>query len=111
MLNVKATPCEKSKAIVLVGEGHFGFSNKFADDLEEAKPDAFDLFFELVKGAVGLHLLSIAVELHLIPMYSPRKSNPKRWYRFLKFCKKDGRIKVYRKNNKMVYEVPTYFEE
>lgn len=64
MLNVKATPCEKSKAIVLVGEGHFGFSNKFADDLEEAKPDAFDLFFELVKGAVGLHLLS---------MYSHRK--------------------------------------
>lgn len=106
MLNVKATPCEKSKAIVLVGKGHFGFSNKFADDLEEAKPDAFDLFFglikELIKGAAGLHLLS---------MYSYRKSNPKRWYRFLKFCKKDGRIKVYRKNNKMVYEVPTYFEE
>ena len=24
---------------------------------------------------------------------------------------KDGRIKVYRENNKMVYEVPTYFEE
>lgn len=85
MLNVKATPCEKSKAIVLVGKGHFGF-----------------LFFELIKGAAGLHLLS---------MYSYRKSNPKRWYRFLKFCKKDGRIKVYRKNNKMVYEVPTYFEE
>lgn len=82
MLNVKATPCEKSKAIVLVGKGHFGFSNKFADDLEEAKPDAFDLFFELIKGAAGLHLLS---------MYSYRKSNPKRWYRFLKFCKKDGR--------------------
>jgi|GEM_PF-1195384 len=107
MLNVKATPCEKSKAIVLVGKGHFGFinigfSNKFADDLKEAKPDAFDLFFELIKGAAGLHLLS---------MYSYRKSNPKRWYRFLKFCKKDGRIKVYRKNNKMVYEVPTYFEE
>lgn len=78
MLNVKATPCEKSKAIVLVGKGHFGFSNKFADDLEEAKPDAFDLFFELIKGAAGLHLLS---------MYS------------------------YRKSNKMVYEVPTYFEE
>jgi hypothetical protein len=96
MLNVKATPCEKSKAIVL-SKGHFGF-NKFADDLEEAKPDAFDLFFELIKGADGLHLLS---------MYSYRKSNPKRWYRFLKFCKKDGRIKVYRKNNKMVYEVPT----
>ena len=49
MLNVKATPCEKSKAIVLVGEGRLGFSNKFMDDLEEAKPDAFDLFFELVK--------------------------------------------------------------
>ena len=77
MLNVKATPCEKSKAIVLVGEGYFGYSNKFADDLEEAKPDAFDLFFELIKGAVGLHFIS---------MYSHRKSNPKRWYRFLKFC-------------------------
>ena len=102
MLNVKATPCEKSKAIVLVGEGRLGFSNKFADDLEEAKPDAFDLFFELVKRASGLHLIS---------MYSYRRSNPKRWYRFLKFCKKDGRIKVYRENNKMVYEVPTYFEE
>ena len=71
MLNVKATPCEKSKAIVL-------------------------------ERAAGLHLISI---------YSYRRSNPKRWYRFLKFCKKDGRIKVYRKNNKMVYEVPTYFEE
>lgn len=23
----------------------------------------------------------------------------------------NGRIKVYRENNKMVYEVPTYFEE
>ena len=103
MLNVKATLCEKSKALVLVGQGHFGLSNKFMDDLEEAKPDSFDLFFELIKGAAGLHLLS---------MYSYRKSNPKRWYRFLKFCKKDGRIKkVYRKNNKMVYEVPTYFEE
>lgn len=102
MLNVKATPCEKSKAIVLVGEGRLGVSNKFIDDLEEAKPDAFDLFFELIKGAAGLHLLSIRIH---------RKSNPKRWYRFLKFCKKDGRIKVYRKNNKMVYEVPTYFEE
>lgn len=65
MLNVKATPCEKSKAIVLVGEGHFGYSNKFADDLEEAKPDAFDLFFELIKGAVGLHFIS---------MYSHRKA-------------------------------------
>ena len=102
MLNVKATPCEKSKAIVLVGEGHFGFSNKFADDLEEARPGNFDLFFELIKGAVGLHFIS---------MYSYRRSNPKRWYRFLKFCKKDGGIKVYRKNNKMVYEVPTCFEE
>ena len=102
MLNVKATPCEKSKAIVLVSEGRLGFSNKFMDDLEEAKPDAFDLFFELVKRASGLHLIST---------YSYRRSNPKRWYRFLKFCKKDGRIKVYRKNNKMVYEVPTYFEE
>ena len=102
MLNVKATPCEKSKAIFLVGEGRLGFSNKFMDDLEEAKPDSFDLFFELVKGVVGLRLIS---------MYSYRRSNPKRWYRFLKFCKKDGRIKVYRKNNKMVYEVPTYFEE
>lgn len=102
MLNVKATPCEKSKAIVLVGEGRLGLSNKFMDDLEEAKPDAFGLFFELVKRASGLHLIST---------YSYRKSNPKRWYRFLKFCKKDGRIKVYRKNNKMMYEVPTYFEE
>lgn len=106
MLNVKATPCEKSKAIVLVGEGRLGISEKFMDDLEEAKPDSFGLFFELIfgfiKGATGLHLLS---------MYSYRKSNPKRWYRFLKFCKKDGRIKIYRKNNKMVYEVPTYFEE
>ena len=40
MLNVKATPCEKSKAIVLVGKGHFGFSNKFADDLEEVTRNA-----------------------------------------------------------------------
>ena len=102
MLNVKATLCEKSKALVLVGQGRLGLSNKFMDDLEEAKPDSFDLFFELVKGAIGLHLLS---------MYSYRNSNPKRWYRFLKFCKKDGRIKVYRKNNKMVYEVPTYLEK
>lgn len=104
MLNVKATPCEKSKALVLVGEGRLGFSfsKKFMDDLEEAKPVAFGLFFELVKGAVGFRLVS---------MYSYRRSNPKRWYRFLKFCKKDGRIKVYRENNKMVYEVPTYFEE
>ena len=106
MLNVKATPCEKNKAIVLIGEGHFGLHNKFMDDLEEAKPDAFDLFFELIKG-----LIKGAAGLHLISMYSHRKSNPKRWYRFLKFCKKDGRIKVYRENNKMVYEVPTYFEE
>ena len=90
MLNEKATPCEKSKAIVLVSEGHFGFSNKFADDLEEAKPDAFDLFFELIKRAAGLHLISI---------YSYRRSNPKLWYRFLKVCMKDGRIKVYRKIN------------
>lgn len=102
MLNVKATLCEKSKALVLIGEGRLGFSNKFMDDLAEAKPVAFGLFFELVKRARGLHLLS---------MYSYRNSNPKRWYRFLKFCKKDGRIKVYRENNKMVYEVPTYFEE
>ena len=102
MLNVKATLCEKSKALVLVGQGHFGLSNKFMDDLEEAKPDSFGLFFELVKGAIGLHLIS---------MYSYRRSNPKRWYRCLKFCKKDGRIKVYRKNNKMVYEVPTYLEK
>lgn len=101
MLNVKATPCEESKAIVIVGEGHFGFHNKFMDDLEEAKPDAFDLFFELIWRVAGFHLPSKC---------SHRKSNPKRWYRFLKFCKKDGRIKVYRKNNKMVYEVPTYFE-
>lgn len=102
MLNVKAVPCEKSKAIVLVGEGHFGFSNKFVDDLEAVKPYSFDFFLELINGAAKLHFIS---------MYSYRKSNPKRWYRFLKFCKKDGRIKVYRKNNKMVYEVPTYFEE
>ena len=102
MLNVKVTPCKKSKALVLVSEERLGFNNKFMDDLEEAKPDAFDLFFELVKGAAGLRLMS---------MYSYRRSNPKRWYRFLKFCKKDGRIKVYRENNKMVYEVPTYFEE
>ena len=104
MLNVKATLCEKSKALVLVGQGRFGLSNKFMDDLEEAKPDSFGLFFELIfeliKEGTGLHLL-----------YSYIRSNPKRWYRFLKFCKKDGRIKVYRENNKMVYEVPTYFEE
>lgn len=106
MLNVKATPCEKSKAIVLVGEGRLGFNNKFMDDLEEAKPDAFDLFFDLI-----FDLGKGAAELGLMSMYSYRRSNPKRWYRFLKFCKKDGRIKVYRKNNKMVYEVPTYFEE
>ena len=102
MLNIKATPCEKSKAIVLVGEGRLGLSNKFIDDLAETKPDAFGFFFELVKGAA---------ELRIVSMHSCRRSNPKRWYRFLKFCKKDGRIKVYRENNKMVYEVPTYFEE
>lgn len=104
MLNIKATPCEKSKAIVLVlaGKGHFSFSNKFADDLAATRPGNFDLFFEFIKGAAGLHFIST---------YSYRRGNPKRWYRFLKFCKKDGRIKVYRKNNKMVYEVPTYFEE
>ena len=110
MLNVKATLCEKSKALVLVGEGHCGLSNKFMDDLEEAKPDSFGLFFELI-----FTLIKEGTELHLLSMYwyrnSYRNSNPKRWYRFLKFCKKDGRIKVYRENNKMVYEVPTYFEE
>ena len=37
MLNIKATPCEKSKAIVLVGEGRLGFNNKFMDDLEESR--------------------------------------------------------------------------
>ena len=102
MLNVKATPCEKSKAIVLVGEGRLGFSNKFMDDLEEAKPDAFGLFFELVKRASGLHLISMTLIEELTQNVGTD---------FLKFCKKDGRIKVYRENNKMVYEVPTYFEE
>ena len=106
MLNVKATLCEKSKALVLVGQGHFGLSNKFMDDLEEAKPDSFGLFFELI-----FELIKEGTGLHLLSMYSYRNSNPKRWYRFLKFCKKDGRIKVYCKNNKMVYEVPTYLEE
>lgn len=106
MLNVKATLCEKSKALVLVGQGHFGLSNKFMDDLEEAKPDSFGLFFELI-----FELIKEGTGLHLLSMYSYRNSNPKRWYRFLKFCKKDGRIKVYRKNNKMVYEVPTYLEK
>lgn len=52
MLNVKATPCEKSKALVLVGEGHFDISKKFMDDLEEAKPDSFGLFFELIFGFI-----------------------------------------------------------
>ena len=37
MLNVKATLCEKSKALVLAGQGHFGLSNKFMDDLEESR--------------------------------------------------------------------------
>lgn len=69
----KSDTVRKSKAIVLVGKGHFGFSNKFADDLEAARPDNFDFFFELIKGAAGLHLIS---------MYSYRRSNPKRWYRF-----------------------------
>lgn len=102
MLNVKATPCEKSKAIVLVSEECFGISEKFTHDLQAVKPYDFDLFFELVHGVLGL-FLNVSVSFDV--------DNPKRWYRFLKFCKKDGRIKVYRKNNKMVYEVPTCFEE
>ena len=66
---------------------------------------------ENAKNRQGCAAYSLSDGLRLISMYSYRRSNPKRWYRFLKFCKKDGRIKVYRKNNKMVYEVPTYFEE
>ena len=34
-----------------------------------------------------------------------------RWYRVLKKLKKDGWIKVYRVNNKMVYEIPVCLEE
>lgn len=103
MLNVKATPCEKSKAILLMSKGYFGFSQKFTNDLRVARPHDFQLVFGLFVTIVGLWANPLT--------YSFIRRNPKRWYRFLKFCKKDGRIKVYRKNNKMVYEVPTYFEE
>lgn len=56
MLNVKVTPCEKSKAIVLVGEGRLGFSNKFMDDLEEAKPDLSAYSLSLSRERVGFIL-------------------------------------------------------
>lgn len=103
MLNVKATPCKQDEAIVLVDKGYFGFNHKFINDLQVARPHDFKFFFELVVIIMGLWANPLK--------YSFRRRNPKHWYRFLKFCKKDGRIKVYRKNNKMVYEVPTYFEE
>ena len=105
MLNVKATPCEESKAIVIVGEGHFGLNVDFVDKLEKTNPHFLTTAFEILLTACGLYP-GTASCFRIF-----RKRNPKGWYRFLKFCKKDGRIKVYRKNNKMVYEVPTYFEE
>lgn len=105
MLNVKATPREKNKAIVLVSEGHFGLNVDFVDKLEKTNPHFLTTAFEILLTACGLYPGTASCFAIL------RKHNPKGWYRFLKFCKKDGRIKVYRKNNKMVYEVPTYFEE
>ena len=103
MLNVKAVPCKQDEAIVLMSKGYFGFNEKFTSDLRVARPYDFKLFFELAVRIIGFWDIPL--------VYSFRRRNPKSWYRFLKFCKKDGRIKVYRKNNKMVYEVPTYFEE
>lgn len=103
MLNVKATPCEKSKAIVFFDERYIDLNNLFLDKVRKATPNFLDMTFEILGNAADLQNTSCFSIF--------RRSNPKRWYRFLKFCKKDGRIKVYRKNNKMVYEVPTYFEE
>lgn len=105
MLNVKAVPCEKSKATVLTSKKHFDININFLDKLEKTNPHFFDMAFEILASAGGLQS-GIAFYFGAF-----RKCNSKSWYRFLKFCKKDGRIKVYRKNNKMVYEVPTYFEE
>ena len=103
MLNVKATPCKKSKALVLVGKRYTKLNDNFIDKLEKTTTNFLGMTFEIFGNAADLQNASCFSIF--------RKRNPKRWYRFLKFCKKDGRIKVYRKNNKMVYEVPTCFEE
>lgn len=105
MLNVKATPCKKSKALVLVGKRYTKLNDNFIDKLEKTSPHFLNMTLETLGIAAGVHHRQI----FCFSIF--RKRNPKRWYRFLKFCKKDGRIKVYRENNKMVYEVPTYFEE
>lgn len=105
MLNVKATLCEKSKATLLVSRGHFDLNVDFLDKLKKDKPRFVNMALEILLSAGGLYPGTV----HCFSIF--RKRNPKRWHRFLKFCKEDGRIKVYCKNNKMVYEVPTYYEE
>ena len=105
MLNVKAAPCEKSKAIVLVYKRYANLNDNVVDKVREGNWYFLNLALEVFGSVAGLHRRQLSY------FSAFRKSNPKRWYRFLKFCKQDGRIKVYRKNGKMVYEVPTYFEE
>lgn len=61
MLNVKAAPCEKSKATVLTGKVHFDININFLDKLEKTNPHFLTWLLKFLQVRVGF-----SMELHSI---------------------------------------------
>ena len=106
MLNVvvKMTPCKKSEALVFYGPNHCILNYAFIDDLREVD-HAFSAFF---KGLVNQG--TMCWKSYIEFSASQRQAWPERWDKFIKFCEKDGRIKVRYVDDEVGLEIPTYFE-
>ena len=99
MINIMFAPAKKEDALVARGKKYISWNMK--------KATAFGFGQSRFLYTI---VSCLAEDTQGMLEHPVARRKAKTWYSFLHTCKKHKFMRIYHQNNKLVYEVPTYFE-